>query len=203
MAYQGIGTGTTPNDGTGDSLLSGAVKINSNFQEIYNALGDGSNLAINTDGTSTFNQLNVNSIELSGISTSNQTVFKSVTEEFSIASAGNSVANISFSGGDGNIVYFSNPSGNITLNINDIPTTNFDNKVLTFTVVVNQSATAYICNDLKLNGASKTINWQFGEVPSGNPNSIDFINFIGINTVGSGSTTNNYLIVGNVNGDYK
>jgi len=39
MAYQGIGTGTSPNDNTGDSLLTGAVKINSNFEEIYNALG--------------------------------------------------------------------------------------------------------------------------------------------------------------------
>jgi hypothetical protein len=47
MAYQGIGTGTTPNDNTGDSLLIGAVKVNSNFQEIYNALGDGSNINFN------------------------------------------------------------------------------------------------------------------------------------------------------------
>ena len=44
MAYQGIGTGTTPNDGTGDDLLSGAIKINSNFEEIYNALGDGTTI---------------------------------------------------------------------------------------------------------------------------------------------------------------
>jgi len=44
MAYQGITTGTAPNDNTGDSLLDGALKINSNFQEIYNALGDGSDL---------------------------------------------------------------------------------------------------------------------------------------------------------------
>ena len=42
MAYQGIGTGTNPNDGTGDDLLTGAVKINSNFEEIYNALGGSS-----------------------------------------------------------------------------------------------------------------------------------------------------------------
>lgn len=40
MAYQGIGTGTAPNDNSGDSLLTGAVKINSNFEEIYAALGD-------------------------------------------------------------------------------------------------------------------------------------------------------------------
>ena len=44
MALQGIGTGLAPNDGLGDTLLTGAVKINNNFEEIYNAIGDGSNL---------------------------------------------------------------------------------------------------------------------------------------------------------------
>jgi len=52
MAYQGIGTGITPNDGTGDDLLTGAVKINSNFEEIYTSLGDGSSLQITTDKVS-------------------------------------------------------------------------------------------------------------------------------------------------------
>ena len=41
----GISTGSSPNDGTGDSLIDGAVKINSNFNEIYNLIGDGSTLA--------------------------------------------------------------------------------------------------------------------------------------------------------------
>jgi len=44
MAKLGISTGSTPNDGTGDSLLSGAIKINSNFNEIYSAIGDGTNI---------------------------------------------------------------------------------------------------------------------------------------------------------------
>lgn len=44
MAKLGINTGTTPNDGTGDTLLSGAVKINANFNEIYSTFGDGTNL---------------------------------------------------------------------------------------------------------------------------------------------------------------
>ena len=44
MAKQGISTGTTPNDGSGDSLLAGAIKINSNFDELYSAIGDGSSL---------------------------------------------------------------------------------------------------------------------------------------------------------------
>jgi hypothetical protein len=54
MAYQGISTGTSPNDNTGDSLLTGAVKINSNFGEIYNALGASSGtipVTISVSGT--------------------------------------------------------------------------------------------------------------------------------------------------------
>jgi len=44
MAKLGISTGTTPDDGTGDSLLDGAIKINSNFSELYTLLGDGTTL---------------------------------------------------------------------------------------------------------------------------------------------------------------
>ena len=44
MARQGIITGTSPNDGSGDSLLVGAIKINANFQEIYNTFGNGNTL---------------------------------------------------------------------------------------------------------------------------------------------------------------
>ena len=31
MAKQGISTGSSPNDGTGDTLLAGAEKVNENF----------------------------------------------------------------------------------------------------------------------------------------------------------------------------
>ena len=47
MAVQGIGTGSSPNDGNGDSLLAGALKINSNFDELYTLLGDGATLTSN------------------------------------------------------------------------------------------------------------------------------------------------------------
>lgn len=47
MAVQGIGTGSSPNDGNGDSLLAGALKINSNFDELYTLLGDGTTLTSN------------------------------------------------------------------------------------------------------------------------------------------------------------
>jgi hypothetical protein len=48
MAKQAIGRGATANDGTGDNLRAGALKINENFDEIYTALGDGSVLTVAT-----------------------------------------------------------------------------------------------------------------------------------------------------------
>jgi hypothetical protein len=59
MAKLGIFTGTSPNDNTGDTLSQGAAKINSNFSEIYNAIGDGTNITnslstITVTGFSTF-----------------------------------------------------------------------------------------------------------------------------------------------------
>jgi len=56
MTFQGISTGTGPNQGDGDTLLDGAAKINSNFSEIYNSLGkDGItiNAIIEPDGIDT------------------------------------------------------------------------------------------------------------------------------------------------------
>jgi len=45
MAKQVISSGSSPNDGTGDTLYEGANKINNNFAEIYSTFGDGSALA--------------------------------------------------------------------------------------------------------------------------------------------------------------
>ena len=59
MAKLGIFTGTSANDATGNTLAQGAVIINSNFSEIYTALGDGTNItnslsSITVAGLSTF-----------------------------------------------------------------------------------------------------------------------------------------------------
>ena len=45
MAKAAIGVGTSANDGTGDDLRSGAIKINANFDEIYTELGNGTTLS--------------------------------------------------------------------------------------------------------------------------------------------------------------
>ena len=44
MAKLAINRGSTANDGTGDNLRAGANKINLNFDEIYTAIGDGTNI---------------------------------------------------------------------------------------------------------------------------------------------------------------
>ena len=44
MAKKIIGVGSSSNDGTGDTLRQGAVKVNQNFNEVYTVFGDASNL---------------------------------------------------------------------------------------------------------------------------------------------------------------
>ena len=70
MAYQGINTGTTPNDGLGDTLLDGGIKINSNFTELYNIVGDGTNTFVGvvtqmTAGTNVSLSTSYGSVEVS------------------------------------------------------------------------------------------------------------------------------------------
>ena len=51
MAKSAIGVGSSANDGTGDDLRSGAIKINANFDEIYGALGTGTSLSTGISAT--------------------------------------------------------------------------------------------------------------------------------------------------------
>ena len=78
MAKLGISTGSQPNDGTGDTLLSGAEKVNANFTEVYTLCGDGTNLAPgivtaiaagdNISISTTSGQVTVTALETTGIS---------------------------------------------------------------------------------------------------------------------------------------
>ena len=78
MAKQGISTGTTPNDGTGDSLLTGAVKINGNFDELYTYLGNGSSLNY-IGGRWSNTSIGINTLSNVGVGTTNPTSALTVT----------------------------------------------------------------------------------------------------------------------------
>jgi hypothetical protein len=57
LSKQSVNIGSVANDGTGTTLRAGGNIINSNFTELYNNLGDGSNLKINVAGASANNVL--------------------------------------------------------------------------------------------------------------------------------------------------
>lgn len=62
MAKQTINLGVEANDGTGDSLRTGAFKINQNFDELYAAVGNGINSILPGEGiavTNSFGQVTV------------------------------------------------------------------------------------------------------------------------------------------------
>ena len=73
MAKQTVGIGSSANDGNGDTLRTGATKINDNFNEIYAEFGDGTNLSnANTsgdilvaDGTKFVNRTTTGDIDIS------------------------------------------------------------------------------------------------------------------------------------------
>ena len=147
-----------------------------------------------------------------GINTIADLRLASIADKTTIVS-GNSVSLVYNTGG-GNVAICTNPSGPITLNVTGIPTdSSFDNRAISFAVIVQQSTTAYGCTNVSLNGvafgANATVGLQThiayagGTVAAGSTTGYDVFNFTGINTTGSASTTTNYKLLGNVNGDYR
>ena len=60
MAKSTINLGTTPNDRTGDTLRDAGSKVNSNFNELYTALGNGTALNIAVTGATSGQVLKFN-----------------------------------------------------------------------------------------------------------------------------------------------
>lgn len=60
MAKQLINVGSQANDGTGDTIRSGAQKINGVFNELYNSLGNGTNILVSVGSATSGNVLRAN-----------------------------------------------------------------------------------------------------------------------------------------------
>ena len=131
-----------------------------------------------------------------------ETRLKNVAEKITKVD-GNKVT-INYDTSSSNIGFTTNPTGDITLEVNNIPTTaDFDNHLLTFSVFVQQTGIAQTCNVVKLNGVTKSIRWSGGTVGASSTEAYDIFNFVGINTVGSASTTVNYQVLGQSNNDFR
>ena len=71
MAKQALGLGTTADDGSGDTLRAGGTKIKENFDELYDLMGDGTDLSSGISATASVITLTAPSI--SGVVTGTQT----------------------------------------------------------------------------------------------------------------------------------
>lgn len=149
-----------------------------------------------------------NNAVISGISTINGTLnandvrIKSTGEKLTRVSG--NLVKILYNESTGNIGYCTSPTGDITLEVVGIPTdSSFDDHLLTFSVIVEQTGIARTCNIVKLNGVNMNIKWPGGITGVGNTNCFDIFNFTAINTVGSADSTANYLVLGFVNGEFR
>ena len=156
--------------------------------------------------------ITVAAINNTGISTLTDLRLASIADKTTIVS-GNS-ASLVYNTGGGNVAICTNPSGPITLNVTGIPTdSSFDNRAISFAVIVNQGTTAYACTNVSLNGVAFGANatagvqthiaYVSGTVAAGSTTGFDVFNFTGINTTGSASTTTNYKLLSNVSGGYR
>ena len=147
-----------------------------------------------------------------GINTIADLRLSSIADKTTIVS-GNSVS-LAYNTGGGNVAICTNPSGPITLNVTGVPTdSSFDNRAISFAVIVQQSTTAYGCTNVSLNGVAFCANaavglqthiaYAGGTVAVGSTTGYDVFNFTGINTTGSASTTTNYKLLSNVSGGYR
>ena len=166
----------------------------------------------NATGLSGTPIISVSGVNNSGVSTLTDLRLSSIADKTTIVS-GNSVS-LAYNTGGGNVAICTNPSGPITLNVTGIPTdSSFDNRAISFAVIVQQGVTAYGCTNVSLNGVAFGANaavglqthiaYVGGSVGTGSTTGYDVFNFTGINTTGSASTTTNYKLLSNVSGGYR
>ena len=192
--------------GTGVSLGVGAYDQDEITIVGFNTLNAGGASSQTLDQTLLFG--NSSNLGMSiGVITATDYRIQSVAEKTTLVN-GNTVSLVYNTGG-GNVAICTNPSGNITLNVTGIPTAStFDNYSLAFSVIVTNTGTARSCTAINLNGVSESILWFGGSLSAAisgvtTSNGYDVYSFTGINTVGSASTTANYIVLGSVNGSYR
>jgi len=111
MAKQSLNLGTVANDNTGDTLRGGGDKINDNFNEVYSAIGNGTNITVDVTNPAVGQVLRYNGSLFAPSDYANLTSSMDVN--------GNSI--VSSSGGDINIAC--NGTGNLTLGVGGINNT--------------------------------------------------------------------------------
>ena len=141
MAKLGISTGAAPDDGTGSSLLVGAARVNSNFNELYTLLGAGStttlapgivtsivagdNISVSggtgqvtITGAANTSHVNAVSLSVSGISTLGITTFQDdlfVISNKDILLGGQNTIKFENGAGDNDVIKWGSAANNLKM----------------------------------------------------------------------------------------
>jgi len=111
MAKQLLNLGTVANDNTGDTLRGGGDKVNDNFNEIYSAIGNGTNLQVSVTNPAVGQVLRYNGSSFLPSDLTSLTAALDVN--------GNSIISTS----NGNISFAPNGTGDVTFGVGGVTST--------------------------------------------------------------------------------
>jgi hypothetical protein len=102
-----------------------------------------------------------------------QQVIEALTTATSSPGLSPSTFNLNFD--DGSIFYIEPEGDNFTANYLNVSTT--DDRIISTTIIISQTASAYIPDVVAINGDIIPISWANGLLPSGNANQTDIVGF--------------------------
>jgi len=198
-----IGTATTINASSGD-IISGGDITNSGDITSSGSVSAASSVSAATyyglgDGI-TFSEIDPGVIQ-------NNFIVEKLTADTFDSNVG--IVTLSYST-TSMVAICKDASSDIILSVDSIPTTSdFDNRSLSFSVIVINTGVARTCTTVYFNNQNMPIKWFGGSIDKAISGGVtkgtsgyDIYNFIGINTVGSASTISNYEVLGIVNGNF-
>jgi hypothetical protein len=128
------------------------------------------NQSLNTD----------NAVIFTGVTTNVLNVKQAVEATNSLSGATGTVAH---NCAIGQIFVHSSITANFTANFTDV--TIPANNATAFTLILDQSETAYVPTAVQISGQAQTVSWQGGSQPAGNPNKKDVVSFSVLNNNGT------------------
>jgi hypothetical protein len=106
--------------------------------------------------------------------TSNTIVFRQSSEIMNVKQYANTGVMVhDFS--EGSIWFHTNINNNFTANFTNVPTTN--NRVISVSLILSQSAPAYIANAVQIDGVAQNIFWLSNYQPIGTTMNVDVLSF--------------------------
>lgn len=184
------GTASIIADNRGDPLTLSTENIRIQTSSGYMIYGDTNSVYL-YGGGSTKLVTSATGVNLPGqLYVTGSTVFQGSTSE--VVQSTLSGTNITLNLNGGSVGYIASPTGDILLNVTNVPTT--DDRTLSISVIVNQGTTPYEITNIYIDSLLQTIEWVDGIVPLGTASGTDVFSFTLVRT---GSA---WLVLGSATG---